>query len=102
MSNIFDLFKKIEKKEESLPITHLVVGLGNPGKEYEKTRHNAGFMAIDYMAEKLGVKVGTVMWCVRIAVSGLGATPGGATEIMEVIGKEESIKRIAIALNKLQ
>ena len=67
MSNIFDLFKKIEKKEESLPITHLVVGLGNPGKEYEKTRHNAGFMAIDYMAEKLGVKINKLKFRALIA-----------------------------------
>ena len=41
------------------------------------------------------------MWCVRIAVSGLSATPGGATEIMEVIGKEESLKRIDLAMAKL-
>lgn len=57
MANIFDLFKKIEKTESALPVSFIVAGLGNPGKEYEKTRHNAGFLAIDYIAAKLGVSI---------------------------------------------
>lgn len=36
---------------------YIVVGLGNPGKEYENTRHNIGFMAIDKLSEKLGIAV---------------------------------------------
>jgi glutamyl-tRNA synthetase len=46
------------------------------------------FSALTPIAEALSVKTGAVMWCIRIALSGMSATPGGATEIMEVIGKE--------------
>ncbi len=59
------------------------------------------FAALSPLTEKLGLKLGAIMWCVRIAVSGMAATPGGATEIMEVLGKEESIARIKTALSKI-
>ena len=57
MSNIFDLFKKIEKKADTTPVSFIIAGLGNPGAQYDKTRHNVGFVAIDYIAEKLGVRI---------------------------------------------
>ena len=53
-----------------------------------------------YVAEK-GCKNGYVMWPVRTAVSGKQMTPGGATEIMEALGKEESLRRIRIGIEKL-
>ena len=59
------------------------------------------YAALMPIAEKLGIKTGTLMWCIRIAVSGMAATPGGATEIMEVIGKSESLARIEKAIAML-
>lgn len=55
MGNIFDLFKQIEKKDKAatnLPVSYLVVGLGNPGREYQKNRHNAGFLCAELIADK--------------------------------------------------
>ena len=52
-------------------------------------------------AQSNEMKNGTVMWPVRIAVSGKAMTPGGAVEILEILGKEESLKRIKNAISKL-
>ena len=54
-----DLFKKISSggAQSAGKPEYIVAGLGNPGKEYEQTRHNAGFFAIDFVAEKLGARI---------------------------------------------
>ena len=59
MSNIFDLFKQISSGSGASQgaVEYLLVGLGNPGREYEKTRHNAGFMALDYIAGRCGARL---------------------------------------------
>ncbi|MBR6812450.1 MAG: glutamate--tRNA ligase, partial [Oscillospiraceae bacterium] len=63
---------------------------------------NEGLQAalVELAAEK-GVKNGLVMWPVRVAVSGKPATPGGATELCEILGKEESLRRIDAGIELL-
>lgn len=73
MANIFDLFKRIEKSADTSPITHIIVGLGNIGAEYVKTRHNIGFMAIDYIAEKIGIRIDRVKFNAYTAEGTLGS-----------------------------
>ena len=51
--------------------------------------------------EENGVKTGYVMWPIRTAVSGRQMTPAGATEIMEVLGKEESLSRLRAGIKKI-
>ena len=52
-------------------------------------------------AKEKGYKNGYVLWPVRTALSGKQMTPAGATEILELLGKEESIRRIQAAIVKL-
>ena len=53
------------------------------------------------LAEELGAKNAKVMWPVRIAAAGKAVTPGGAVEICRILGREETLRRINIALEKL-
>ena len=75
MANIFDLFRTIGSSQSTAsPVSWLVVGLGNPGKEYESTRHNAGFMAIDAIAAKAGADVTRLKDKALVGEASLGET----------------------------
>lgn len=53
--SIFDIFDQINKNkapEPTGPVEYIIAGLGNPGAQYENTRHNAGFMTVDTLAQK--------------------------------------------------
>lgn len=67
----------------------------------EDFSNDALFALLKGYATEKEYKVGYVMWPLRTAVSGKQNTPGGATELMEVLGKDESVKRIKAAIEKL-
>ena len=58
-------------------------------------------LIMKYIADK-GIKNGQGLWPLRTAVSGKQMTPGGAFEIMEILGKDESIRRIKVGIDKLE
>ncbi len=84
--------------ESSLEVLKEVLPIFEAQEDYS---NDALFAALKGYVEQKGCKNGYAMWPVRVAVSGKQSTPGGATEIMELIGKEESLKRISAAIEKL-
>ena len=54
------------------------------------------------LAQELGVKNSVVMWPVRIAAAGKAVTPGGAVEICRILGREETLRRLKLGLEKLK
>ena len=70
-------------------------------EQQEDYSNDALFALLSAYGKEKGYKTGYVMWPIRTAVSGKQMTPAGATEILEIIGKEESIRRIRAAIEKL-
>lgn len=62
-----------KKKFSNNSIEYLVVGLGNPDRKYENTRHNAGFIMLDYIAEQLGVKVKRIKFKSTVGEARIGS-----------------------------
>ena len=86
-----DAQKGLELLKEVLPVL----------EAQEDYSNDALFETLKAFAGERGYKIGYVMWPIRTAVSGKQNTPGGATEIMEVLQKEESLKRIRSGIRKL-
>ena len=85
--------------ETSLEVLQEVLPLLEAQTDYS---NDALYQTLVSYVEQKGCKNGYVMWPIRTAVSGKQMTPAGATEIMEVLGKEESLNRIRKGIGKLQ
>ena len=92
--------KKMKTNEEtSLQVLKEVQPLLEAQEDFS---NDALFEMLSAYAKEHGYKVGYVMWPIRTALSGKQMTPAGATEILEVLGKEESLVRIQAAIEKLK
>ena len=92
--------KKMKTNEEtSLQVLREVQPLLEAQEDFS---NDALFEMLSAYAKEHGYKVGYVMWPIRTALSGKQMTPAGATEILEVLGKEESLVRIQAAIAKLK
>ena len=91
--------KKMKTTQEtSLQVLKEVTSLLQAQEDFS---NDALFEMLSAYAKEHGYKVGYVMWPIRTALSGKQMTPAGATEILEVLGKEESLLRIQAAIEKL-
>ena len=92
--------KKMKTTEEtSLNLLKEVLPLLEAQDDYS---NDALFEALVAFGKEHGYKTGYIMWPIRTALSGKQTTPASATEILEILGKEESIKRIHAAIEKLE
>ncbi|MBP3762127.1 MAG: glutamate--tRNA ligase [Ruminococcus sp.] len=92
----------INKKNKTTPeLCSQILNESLPLLENLENWDNDSLFALlkEYSASS-GIKAGAVMWAVRIAVARQSITPGGATELMEVFGKNESIERIKLAVSE--
>ena len=86
-------------KESSLEVLEEILPELEKAEDYS---NDALYQLLLSFVEKKGCKNGYVMWPVRTAVSGKQMTPAGATEIMEILGKEETLKRIRKGIELLR
>lgn len=87
-----NLENSLEMLKASLPVL----------EELEDWSEEGVHAALFGLIEKLGVKNGLILWPVRVAISGKQSTPGGAVEIAAILGKEETIRRIKLGIEKLE
>jgi PTH1 family peptidyl-tRNA hydrolase len=70
---IMELFNQISSGTKTGPVEYIIVGLGNPGVKYQDTRHNAGFMVVDTIAEKYSADIKKIKFkslCGECTISG--------------------------------
>src|SRR5699024_3600236 len=99
----YDLALYTNKKMKTTPETALpALQATLPVLEAQDLWDNAAlYDSLVALAAQLGVKNGLLLWPLRVALSGKPSTPGGATELAALLGKDETLARVRAALEKL-
>ena len=97
-----ELFKNKKSKTTVESSLETLISMKEKLENLESWNHDTIHDLLITAASDAGLKNGAVMWPVRIAVSGKAMTPGGAVEILDILGKAESLKRIDDAINKIK
>jgi glutamyl-tRNA synthetase len=63
--------------------------------------HDSLYPELIKLCEKMSLKNGQVLWCIRVALTGQPSSPGGATEMADILGKEKTLERIDFSINLL-
>ena len=85
--------------EISLEVLEKIIPVLENQEDYS---NDALYALLCGFAKEKGYKNGQILWPIRTALSGKQMTPAGATEILEVLGKEESLNRLRAAVEKLR
>ncbi|MCJ7695297.1 MAG: glutamate--tRNA ligase [Anaerolineaceae bacterium] len=98
-NNLFENQKSKSSLDSSLQVLKSVLPVLESVSQWD---NETLFGVLKQYGNENSLKVGSVMWPIRSALSGLPNTPGGATELAVVLGREESLKRIEAGLKKLE
>ncbi len=91
-----------QKSKSTLESSRMVLEAALPiFQSIEDWNNENLFTALKTFSQEQGLKVGTVMWAIRTALSGQETSPGGATELAAVLGKDETLRRMKLGLEKL-
>ena len=95
------LYENKKQKTDSLLAKKVLPFIASALEEISDFTNDTLFASLSALSEKLEIKSRQLFYVLRIALTGLEVTPGGATEVLEILGKEESINRVKNAINNL-
>ena len=95
------IYENKKQKTDALMAKDILPKVLEKVEEISNFTNDVIFQELSSVAEGLGIKARSLFYVMRIAITGLEVTPGGATEIADLLGKEETVLRLKLAISKL-